>query len=468
MSHQPTPTFARSRGHRAAAALAGAAVLLTAALPAASAADDADSDATSASDPLFGEADPQYDGVWRQSLALLAQDAAGDAPAGEAVEWLLAQQGEDGSFLASRADVSRPCDDVTAADSNATAVAVQALAALGGHDEAVASALAWLTGVQNEDGGWSYNPGGASDADSTGVVVGAFAAAGEDPADVVRDGSSPFDALAALQLGCGADQEERGAFAWQPEPGGELFPSDLATVDAVLASYGSGLLVDPESVTQAPVVPLDCEGDEDPADPEGSGATEGSGDTEDSQEAEDPENPEATDEAALSPRLASASAGAARLAGLLADGEQHLVTVLPGGEEQPDYATTARAVIALSAGGHEEARQGPLDWLREHHDEWTGRADSPQSLAVLVLAAHAGGASPHDFGGSDLVEELNALGPAPEEAGSADGTGGAGASDDGSGSGALPWVLGAGLALGLLIGVFLSLRGRRAKSDATP
>ncbi|MGK5531373.1 prenyltransferase/squalene oxidase repeat-containing protein [Streptomyces sp. URMC 129] len=455
MSYHPTaPRRARRALRRRAAAPALAAVLLAAAAPAAlAAADDASPDP--ASDALFGEASPEFDGVWRQSIALLAQDAAGYAPAGEAVEWLLDQQCADGSFLSYRADVSAPCGDVTAADSNATAVAVQALAALGGHDEAVASALDWLTGVQNEDGGWSYNPGGASDADSTGMVVGAFAAAGEDPAEVVRDGRSPFDALAGLQLGCDAPAEERGAFAWQPDQTtGELFPNDLATVDAVLASYGSGLLVDPGSVSAAPVEPLDC------------GDT-GEGENEDGDGEASAEPTESADETASSPRLASASAGAARLAGLLEDGEQHLVTMPAGGEEQPDYATTTRAVIALSAGGHEEARQGALDWLRDHHGEWTELSTSPASLGLLVLAAHASGVSPQDFGGTNLVENLNALGPAPDETpGSTDGATGAGDADDDSGGGALTWVLAIGLAAGIAIGVFLSLRGRRAgKTD---
>ncbi|WP_326599269.1 prenyltransferase/squalene oxidase repeat-containing protein [Streptomyces sp. NBC_01803] len=451
MSHpRPAPTARRAR--HTAAALAGAAVLLTATAPAALAADPDDP----SSDALFGAADPQFDGVWRQSIALLAQDAAGYAPADEAVDWLLGQQCADGSFLSFRADVSAPCDDVTAADSNATALAVQALAALGGHDEAVSSGLTWLTGVQNEDGGWSYNPGGATDADSTGVVVGAFAAAGEDPAEVVRDGNSPFDALAGLQLGCDAPAEERGAFAWQPdETTGELFASDLATVDAVLASYGSGLLVAPESVTAAPVAPLDCDGNGDEA--------EETGEADEAEETDEAD--EAAGEDASAPRVASASAGAARLAGLLADGEQHLVSVPPGGEEQPDYATTARAVIALSAGGHEEARQGALEWLGEHHGEWPDLANSPASLGMLVLAAHAGDVSPEDFGGADLIEQLNALGPAPDETpGGADGAADADASDDDSGAGALTWVLAVGLIAGIAIGVVLSLRARARRT----
>ena len=55
-------------------------------------------------------------------------------------------------------------------DTNSTAAAVQALAALGGHDAATGKAVAWLKSVQNKDGGWGYAPGGASDTNSTSVV----------------------------------------------------------------------------------------------------------------------------------------------------------------------------------------------------------------------------------------------------------------------------------------------------------
>jgi hypothetical protein len=449
---------------RAAGALAGAALLALAGAAAPAVADDsapppraqgATASPAAPAEPatgLYGEGDPQFDGVYRQSVALLAQDAAGYTPAGTAVGWLLDQQCQDGSFLAYRENPARPCGDVTAADTNATGMAVQALAALGGHEEAVSSALAWLRGVQNGDGGWSFNPGGATDANSTAVVVGAFAAAGEDPAEVRRGDNSPFDALAALQLGCEAATDERGAFAWQPDPGGgALSPNEAATVDAVLASYGSGLLADPEAPA-GEATPLACDGT-------GGGATGGAG--------QSPPDP-----------AASASAGAAYLAGVLAEnGGPLLAPPPPGGDgerpaaeqdAQPDYGTTARAVIALAAGGLDEERQPPLDWLLEHHAEWPGYAASPAAVGMLVLAAHAGGVDPADFGDTDLVEQLNAFGPAPSDTATE-----AGAEDQAEGSGdggsvAWPWLVGAAVVAGVGIGMLLSLRRarRRAAGDA--
>lgn len=450
---------------------AGAAVLTVGAAPGAPA------QSSPPPEGLFGTGDPTYDGVWRQSLALLAQDAAGYTPASEAVSWLLDQQCDDGSFLAYRPDPERECGDVSAADTNATATAVQALAALGEdgeYEEEVSSALAWLEGVQNADGGWAYNPGGASDANSTALVVGAFAAAGEDPAEVTREGASPFDALAGLQLGCDAPQAERGAFAVMPDEGsGELYANDLATVDAVLASYGSGLVVDPEQAeANAAVEPVSCDGNGTGG---GDDATDGAGDADGEPEDADasagasgqPEGPDEPDDAAgpeqgVSPGAASGAAGAAYLAAVLAEQDQHLLSAVPDDEEQPDYAATARAVLALAASGDPEAASGPLGWLEDNHGAWRGLTDSPGALGLLVLAAHAGGASPEDFGGTDLLAALNELGPAPDQTpGEATGGAAAESSEDGGGSGALVWVLGAGLLAGIVIGVVLSLRRGR-------
>ncbi|MDT0346311.1 prenyltransferase/squalene oxidase repeat-containing protein [Streptomyces litchfieldiae] len=424
-----------------AVALAGAAVLLTAPAGAAFAQSPAAAEPPAG---LFGDADPSYDGVWRQSVALLAHHTAGYTPAGEAVDWLTGQQCDDGSFLSYRPDPAQPCGDVSGADTNATALAVQALAALGGHEAAVDSALTWLTGVQNADGGWSFNPGGASDANSTALVIGAFAAAGQQPGEVERDGNSPYDALLGFQLGCDtANENERGAFAWQPDPeSGDLFVSDLATVDAVLGAYGSGLVVDPE-VPEATAQPLGC------GDAADGGPTE---------EATASESPDGAD--ALAPNEAAGAAGAAYLAGALDEGGQHLVSTPPGGEEQADYLATARAVLALSAGGLAEERQGPLNWLIEHHAEWPDYAASPTALGTLVLAAHASGVPPEDFGGTNLIDQLNALGPDPDDAGGANGGAGAAEDDDG-GPGAVVWVVGAGLLVGIAIGVVLTLRKAR-------
>ncbi|WP_103500787.1 prenyltransferase/squalene oxidase repeat-containing protein [Streptomyces sp. SM14] len=425
---------------RSAAALTGAALLLGAG-PAAYAQDSDDSgEAGSASaDGLYGETDPTYDGVWRQSATVLALHASGRQAPDAALEWLTGQQCDDGSFASFRADASAPCDDDTMADTNATALAVQALATVNGTDDADArAAVEWLREAQNEDGGWPYTPGDVTDANSTAVVIGALAATGEDIDAFTAGDASPYDALRSLQLACGAEGGAPGTYAWQPDAdSGELFANEPATVDAGLAAYGAGLLVEPVSGGGAPAAPS-CE--------------------------EDGELP--TEDAA--------EAGAAAVAELVA-GEEGAFVPNSFADGAPDFGATTRAVLALAAGGYGEALNEPTLWLEENHTDWEGFQDSPAALAQLALAAHASGADPEDFGGTDLLAGLTALGPAEDGAGTGEEeTGGddAGDASDGSdadsdsdsddSSAATLWILGAALLAGIGGGVMLSLNRRHA------
>jgi hypothetical protein len=124
----------------------------------------------------------------------------------------------------------------TAADTNTTAFAVQALIAAGRPvSGAVTRALAYLVSLQNDDGGWPYQVpsdyGTDTDANSTAVVIQAIIAAGGDPAAVewtTAAGGTPLAALEALQ-------NDSGGFAWQAAvPGDNL----LATVQALPAVAG--------------------------------------------------------------------------------------------------------------------------------------------------------------------------------------------------------------------------------------
>jgi hypothetical protein len=125
----------------------------------------------------------------------------------------------------------------TAADTNTTAFALQALIAAGepASGQAVTQALAYYQGIQNEDGGWPYQSpsdfGTATDANSTAVTIQALLAAGQDPAGAgwtTATGQTPVAALEALQ-------NNSGAFAWQI-----AMPDDnlLATVQALPAVAG--------------------------------------------------------------------------------------------------------------------------------------------------------------------------------------------------------------------------------------
>ncbi|MFC9949849.1 prenyltransferase/squalene oxidase repeat-containing protein [Streptomyces prasinus] len=413
---------------RSSAAVLAAIAVIGAAAPAAADSSPSPSPSQQAlPSALYGESDPQYDGVWRQSLALLAQHTVGVEPPKEAVDWLVGQQCADGSFAPFRADTGTACDAETTVDTNQTAAAVQALAALGGHDAVTGKALDWLKSVQNKDGGWGYMAGGASDANSTSLVVGALAAAGEKPAEVVKGGKSPQDALLKLALPCDVEDDGAGAFAFQPDKKGELVANADATAAGVAGSLGVGLVVEPGK------------------DKGRSGAAD------------------AACEKAKTPEQAAAN-GAAHLAdALAADG--HLVSALPGAEDQPDYGNTADAVVALAAQGATGPAAKSAAWLEKNAADWAAQS-GPAAYAQLILAAHATGTDPRAFGGTDLVKKLAATGPAAP-AGDASGekngqerTDEKEKDDSGSGSGVW-WALGAFLVVGAGAGVLVNSRKKR-------
>ncbi|MFF4755635.1 prenyltransferase/squalene oxidase repeat-containing protein [Streptomyces sp. NPDC002514] len=408
---------------RRSAAVLAAVGVLAAASPAL-AASPSPSPSTVLPSGLYGDADPKFDGVWRQSLALLAQRTVSVTPAAKAVDWLAGQQCADGAFAAFRADPGRACDAKVPVDTNSTAAAVQALTATGGHDSAVGKAVTWLKSVQNKDGGWGYAPGGASDANSTGVVVGALAAAGERPAAVVKDGRSPYDALLALALPCSGD--DAGAFAYQPDKKGALTANADATAAAVLGVLGAGLAAKAAGA-----------GDASSGAPGTSCAATGK----------------------PTPEQAAADGAAYLTRAVTEDG--HLTSALAGAPEQPDYGNTADAVVALAAQGGPDRAAKPLAWLEKNAAAWA-KQSGPAAYAQLIFAAHATGTDPRDFGGTDLVRALGATGPAPQAAGQAtsgDGSDPSDRKDDGGSGTSVWWIIGTGLVAGVGIGFLLS--GRR-------
>ncbi|AXI77339.1 prenyltransferase/squalene oxidase repeat-containing protein [Peterkaempfera bronchialis] len=369
---------------RAGAVLASAVLLAgTAAAPALAddtASPEASPSAVAVPAGLYGKDDPTYDGVWRQSLALLALHTAEVAPADEAVRWLVGQQCEDGGWPSFRADTEADCTAATE-DSNATALAVQALTALGGHTTAAAKGVTWIRRHQNSDGGWSYNPGGASDANSTGLAVNALIAAGADPAQVRKRGRSGYDGLASFQLGCDAPAAQRGAFAYQPGKSGGLDANDFASAQAALAAAGSALPVAPVTRREQPAAPPSCKDG-------AKGAV---------------------------PQRQSAEAAAHFLVQRLADGKQRLMQTLPGADPAPDYNATSWAVLSLVAAGHPDQASDAADWLAGNGYSWMRgeQGVNPSAAATLLLVARATGLDPYNFGGSNVVQMLINSGPAP-------------------------------------------------------
>ena len=156
---------------------------------------------------------------------MLGAAAVGEEIPASAVEALLAQQSEDGGW---------EWQAGFGADTNTTALAIQALIAAGqpADADAIVAALAFLKRAQNETGGFVYDPKTpeyGADANSTAYAIQALLAAGEDPAGAAWtvNGFTPVRFLMGLQL---AD----GSFEWQPNTGSNL----MATAQAVPALLG--------------------------------------------------------------------------------------------------------------------------------------------------------------------------------------------------------------------------------------
>jgi Prenyltransferase and squalene oxidase repeat len=316
---------------------------------------------------LFGTGDPTHDGVWRQSLAMLGQYAVELRPGNPAIRWLKGQQCADGSFPEYRAAPSVPCDRNTVLDTDATAVAVQALASLGDQHPAISAAKNWLRTQQNPDGGWGRTPGAPTDATTTSLVIGALAMTGGRPSSMRSPftGKQAYDALTSLSVPCGAEggsAGDGGAFAAEaPAPGTPPVADQDATAEALLGGIGKRFVVAPVKPGPAPTCLVS-----------GEHTVEG-----------------------------SARNGAAYLAGVLAR-EGHLA----------DVGATADAVNAMCAAGYGDKAVGALHWLEANGAAWARRT-GPAGYAKLIFAAHTAGVDPHHFGNLDLVRALNAMGPAP-------------------------------------------------------
>jgi LPXTG-motif cell wall-anchored protein len=318
---------------------------------------------------LFGKQDPSFDGVYRQSLSLLAMKVAGITPDPVAIGWLTKQQCSDGTYTSYRSKLTVACA-AKDKDSNATGLALQAQAALG---LSTTKTLAGLKTFQDSDGGFysnkifSSSPG--SDANSTGIALSAFAAVGVDPTTVMSGGKNGVDFLQSVQLACSAAVGDRGAYDYQTES--PLVANNFASAQAALGALNAALPVAHKSgnTTQPAMA---CPG----------GAT-------------------------------SAAEAAQDAAGYLARTLQANGGLIPsafGGGN--DYTSTTNAVLSLvSAGVGATEVTAALDALAAHVNDYVRDSkgvDQPAALAWLILAAHAGGRNPSAFGGVDLVTRLQA------------------------------------------------------------
>ncbi len=172
-----------------------------------------------------------YSNTIGQSLAMVALTRAGAAVGADATTYLLSQQCPDGGFR------NDPTAGGCTSDADATAFATQALVAVG--SAAASGPAGWLVAHQGADGGLAGD-GAAENANTTGVAVQAFLAAGRPAAAAAGQAY-----LASLQYDCSAAPPLRWGIAYSPSTRSTSTVSDSdlrATPQAALGLAGRSLL----------------------------------------------------------------------------------------------------------------------------------------------------------------------------------------------------------------------------------
>ena len=186
-----------------------------------------------------------YSNTFGQSFALIGLHRAGSTVSTNARDYLLAQQCANGGFKLYMDDAG--CTTDADADPDATAMAVQALIAVGGESAAVGDGLDYLTGMQGTSGGvGGGGPTSGVNANSTGLAGQAFLAGGR-----TAQARAAVGYLTTLQYGCGLPAAVRGGIAYDPaafsattKAGSKATPADQdrrSTSQAILALAGAPL-----------------------------------------------------------------------------------------------------------------------------------------------------------------------------------------------------------------------------------
>jgi len=313
--------------------------------------------ATTAPAGLFGIQDPTYDGVYRQSEAILAYAAMNEPVPGSAIGWLKDQQCADGGWQAFRADTTTACDPAdpvtySGEDSNSTALAIAALTTVG-ESGAVDQGVEYLRSMQLANGALPWFKGGDADASSSALAAAALTTAGQSINSFANGGTSLRDGLNQFQIGCDGASAQQGGFRYLTTD--ELFGTDFASVQALLGISNSAVPVVPSSIDNAEQT-FTCP---------------------------------TTDPISNADRV---SAAAAHVVSRLEAGGGTIESAYSPGTV--DWTNTRFAVLSLAASGHgRDAVAIAIDALAGSVTETTvdaGGNDKPGVLAELILANEAG------------------------------------------------------------------------------
>ncbi len=170
------------------------------------------------------------DSLFAHAYAVLALRQAGATVPQNAIDLLKVNRTEDGGWAMFGGTTPGT------ADTNTTALAMQALAAVGEGDLA-SGALSYLQRMQNTDGGFPWQKpsawGTETDANSTAVVLQALYALGEPASHWAASGTDPVGALLALW------DATSGGYFWQAST---PYANVMATAQAIQATEGMSLL----------------------------------------------------------------------------------------------------------------------------------------------------------------------------------------------------------------------------------
>ena len=313
---------------------------------------------------LFGEQDPSFDGVYRQSLSLLGLSSVGRQVPRAAVTWLVDQQCPNGSFASYRADTLAPCppadpNSFTGPDSNSTALAALALMQVDRVREA-RRAMRWLVDQQRSDGGWAYLAGLDSDASSTGLALAAMRTADIPRARVTKAPARAF--ISTLIAGCDAPAGQRFGVGFQAGSPVDSFSS----VHALLGLTGSLPVAAHKQYRGGPRVTCNAQG---------------------------------------SPTKVPAAVSRWVISQFNANDGSIPSSFVPG---ETDWNSTALGIIGLVSskfGGN--ATDIALSTLAANIDAYVvSSGDRPAALGTTLLVTTATDSDPRDFGGSDLIQRL--------------------------------------------------------------
>jgi hypothetical protein len=310
---------------------------------------------------LFGSQDPTYDGVDRQSTAILGLIAVGAKVPRISIDWLLRQQCDDGSFAAFREDTEIPCSPpdlatYTGPNTNSTALAAMALAGLGDRPsamqrparQAARKAVTWLVSQQQANGGWEWLAGLGSDSTSTAMSL---AAISKPRSTAHRKGIAFLKTAMPAGMGCG--------LAFSPE---SPVVDPLSTSWALLATQGAL----PYPHYRGPRRVTECKA-----------------------------------------ARVTVRATASWLTSELTTGNGQIPSAFEPG--QTDWNVTALATLGMTQRhGSAKAMRLGLSALKANIDAYVvvDDADRAAPLGTLLMVAHASKSDPRKFGGVDLIRRL--------------------------------------------------------------